>query len=472
MPSLGADMEAGTVTRWLVKPGDEVHRGDIVAVVETEKSTIEVEIFQNGTIDELVVPEGERVPVGAVLAHVTAREPAVVPGAPSAPPTTAPRPAAPSEPVTAAPRPAAAAHKARPRPPTAGAVAKAAAPTKAARPTPVESPLVRRLAERLGVELTTLKGSGSGGSVTRADVERAASVAAKEPTHGGGPQGTPSSPLARRLAAQLGVDIAALSGTGPGGSVIEKDVRLAVQGVAPEEGPSPEERASPEAAAQDRQRAMQLAIGALMARSKREIPHYYLSTTIDVSAAASWLEQANLERPVTDRLVLATLLFKATARAVKRVPEMNGFYIDGTFTPSEAVHLGVAISLRSGGLIAPAIHDAEQLALEELMARVKDLVRRARAGVLRSSEMSDPTMTVSNLGDLGVDAVFGVIYPPQVALVGFGRVRDQPWADGAMLGARPCVVATLSGDHRVSDGMRGGRFLTEIDRLLQEPGKL
>ena len=262
------------------------------------------------------------------------------------------------------------------------------------------------------------------------------------------------------------MDLAALRGSGPGGSVVEKDVRLAAAAA------RPEERTAEGVAVEDRQAAMRRAIGALMARSKREIPHYYLSTTIDVSAAVSWLGEANLDRPVTERLLLPIMLLKAAARAVKRVPEMNGFFVDGAFVPSEAVHLGVAISQRSGGVIAPAIHDVEQLSLDELMVWMRDLVTRARAGRLRSSEISDSTITVTNLGDLGVDSVFGVIYPPQVALVGFGRMREQPWAENGMLGVRPCVVATLSADHRVSDGIRGGRFLTEIDHLLQEPGNL
>jgi pyruvate dehydrogenase E2 component (dihydrolipoamide acetyltransferase) len=455
MPSLGADMESGKVTRWLVKPGDEVHRGDIVAEVETEKSNIEVEIFENGRIDELVVPEGERVPVGAVLARISSQGTAAPPSEPTASSPPAPRPRevglheGPSRPVKVSPE------------------AKATVPASAAHPAPVESPLVRRLAERLGVDLASLPGSGHGGAMTRADVERAALASAKEVAHRGPGERRPSSsPFARRLAERLGVDLAAVSGSGPGGSVIERDVRQAALAARHEEvTPAP-------TTTEDRQRAMQRAIGALMARSKREIPHYYLSATIDLTAAAAWLEQANLERPVADRLVMATLLFSATARAVARVPVMNGFYIDGAFTPSEAVHLGIAISQRSGGLIAPAIHDAQQLTLDELMTRVRDLVRRARAGVLRSSEMSSPTLTVTNLGDLGVDSVFGVIYPPQVALVGFGRVREHAWAEGGVLGVRPCIVATLSGDHRVSDGMRGAHFLTEIDRLLQEPGKL
>jgi len=491
MPSLGADMEFGTVSQWLVKAGDEVHRGDVVAVVETEKSTIEVEIFESGVIDELVVHEGEQVPVGAVLAHLTARAPAAVPGAPPGPP---------ARPET------------RARPADTGQVPGAPAPG----PPTVHSPVTRHLAERLGVDLATLSGSGPSGAVTRADVERAASrktdkaprpgqagrgtsTVAAEGRHPAEPEvqpGSPasdrvrSSPLARRLAADLGVDLSALQGTGPGKSVIEHDVRLAAATAAPEAtvaAPVPEAgapAAEPEAraaatvaaatvaAAQDRQATMRRAIGALMARSKREIPHYYLSTTIDLSTAVSWLEQANLDRPVTSRLVLPVLMLKATARAVARVPEMNGFMIEDAFVPSEPVHVGVAISLRTGGVIAPAIHDADRLPLDELMAQLKDLVGRARAGVLRSSEMSDPTITVSNLGELGVEAVFGVIYPPQVALVGFGRVAEQPWAQGGMLGVRPCVTATLSADHRVSDGHRGGRFLSEIDRLLQEPEKL
>lgn len=426
MPSLGADMEAGTIAQWLVKPGDEVHRGGIVAVVETEKSTMEVEIFESGVIDELLVHEGESVPVGTVLAHVTTRT---------------------AEAVTATPPP----------PPPSGPL-----------PPPVVSPVVRRLAERSGVDLAVLSGSGLGGTVTRADVEKAAEPTGDEgarPEWAHGRAGPRSSPLARRLAAELGVDLSALRGSGPHGSVVERDVRLAVE-VRPDE--TPPASVAPE----DRQAAMRRAIGALMARSKREIPHYYLSTTIDLTAPAAWLEQTNLERPITGRLIMSVLLLKATSLAVKAVPEMNGFMGGGTFASSEAVHVGVAVSLRTGGVIAPAIHNVDQLTLDELMTGLKDLVGRARTGVLRTSEMSDPTITVTNLGDLGVEAVFGVIYPPQVALVGFGRVTERAWARDGMLGVHPCVTATLSADHRVSDGHRGGRFLAEIDRLLQEPGKL
>lgn len=447
MPSLGADMEEGTVTEWLVKPGDEVHRGDIVAVVDTEKSSIEVEIFETGTIEEIVAPEGVKVPVGAVLARV---RPAVVavgqpvgagaPGPSIAPPL-------PSPPVPSGP-PA-------PPVPSPPPVLRPTAPTG-----PSFSPLVRHLAEHSGVDLAALAGTGPGGSVTRADVERAAARHHPPPPRPGAAAWVRASPLARRLAREKGLDLAAIAGTGPLGAVIAADVWTARPPAAP-------------AAGLDRAAAMRRATGQLMARSKREIPHYYLGRTIDLARALSWLERTNETRPVQDRLVASVLLLKATAVAVKRVPEMNGFYRDDRFDASEAVHLGVAVSLRGGGLIAPAIRDAAAMPVDELMARVRDLVGRARGGRLKSSEVSDATITVTNLGELGADWVVGVIYPPQVALVGFGNVADRPVAGPhgeVVLG--PCVTVTLAADHRVSDGHRGARFLAEIDRLLQEPEEL
>jgi len=444
MPSLGADMESGTLTQWLVKPGDPVHRGDIVAVVDTEKSTIEIEIFENGVVGELVVKEGENVPVGSVLARVSAPGTAAVPASGLAP--------VPAAPIEAAPSPV----PEHPEITLPGPEITLAGPEPRRAPMS-HSPVIRHLAEQLGVDLAGVAASGPGGEVTRADVERAAQAPPHAPTR--------ASPLARRVAGELGIDLNGLTGTGPGGAVVERDLREARVPTSKVVAPS---RSSGSA----RQESLRRAIGALMARSKREIPHYYLSTTVDAGAATAWLEKANLSRSVRDRLVLPVLLIKATALAVAKAPEVNGFFTDGEFLASEAVHVGVAISLRAGGVIAPAIHDANRLSLDELMLKLNDLVRRARAGVLRSSEMSDPTITVSNLGDLGVESVFGVIYPPQVAVVGFGAVTERPVAKDGLLGVRPCLTATLSADHRVSDGHRGGRFLAQIDRLLQEPEKL
>lgn len=380
MPVLGADMEFGTITDWRVQPGDRVKKGDIVAVVETEKSSLEVEIFQNGTVDQIVVPAGTRVPVGALIATLRNGE-AALPSAVPAPALSPPVPV----------------------------------------PTPAPAPM----------RIVPLAPGG------RLRV----------------------SPLARHLAGELGVDIATVAGTGPESSVTEADIRRTAAAVPPTPAAS-------------RQAAMRAAIAALMVRSKREVPHYYMATDIDMSRALAWVEAQNLNRPVGDRLIPAALLLRAVALAVAEIPEMNGLYVDGNFRKSPAVHVGVAVSLRGTGLIAPALHDVEKKTVEEVMKGMLDLVQRARSGMLRTSEMSDPTITVTNLGDRGVQSVFGVIYVPQVALVGFGKITERPWAANGMVGARSILTATLAADHRVSDGHRGGLYLAAIDRLLQEPEKL
>jgi pyruvate dehydrogenase E2 component (dihydrolipoamide acetyltransferase) len=418
MPSLGADMTFGTLLEWRVKPGDEVKRGDIVAVVDTSKAEIEVEIFQDGVIEELLVPEGTRVPVGTALATVRAS----AGQAPSSPPP----PAA----ATAPTAPAAA-------PPLAAAAAPAAAPAVATTP-PIAPALTQPLDEH------RLR----------------------------------ASPLARRVAEQLGVDLAAVAGSGPIGAITRADVEHAAAAAATPGGPAPAEpsppppHAAPAGSSGERWLAMRQAIGALMARSKREIPHYYLQTQIDMSRALAWLAEENLRRQIAERLLPSALLLSAAAKAAAATPALNGFWVDEAFRPAGGVHLGVAISLRGGGLVAPALHDADRKTLEELMAGLRDLVTRARAGRLRGSEMSDPTITVTNLGEQGVELVHGVIYPPQVALVGFGAVLERPWAADGMLGARPIVTATLAADHRASDGHAGSRFLTLIDRQLQKPEEL
>jgi pyruvate dehydrogenase E2 component (dihydrolipoamide acetyltransferase) len=252
---------------------------------------------------------------------------------------------------------------------------------------------------------------------------------------------------------------------------VRADVERAAAHAAPAEAPAPVARPAP-APPLTRYAAMWRATGALMARSKREIPHYYLRSEIDLSRALAWLGRANAARALTERIVPAALLLRAVALGAREVPELIGFWVDDAFQPAEAVHLGVAVSLRHGGLAAPALLHAERKPLPTLMRDLRDLVRRTRASKLRATEMSEPTLTVTSLGDQGVESVFGVIYPPQVALVGFGKVSERPFAAGGMMGARPLVTATLAGDHRASDGHRGARFLTALDRLLQAPDKL
>lgn len=459
MPSLGADMDEGTLLEWLVGPGDLVHKGDPVAVVETAKSTIEVECFATGTMTELLVEPGTTVPVGTPLALIgPTEERRPVRRAPKKGEPTVP--SAPTEPPFPPPEPA-----------------PAPAPSVAGQPGHLEAgPLARHLAEHSGVDLETLHGSGPGGRVTRTDVE--AAVAAQAAPR---PPRVRASPLARRLAGELGVDLATVTGTGRKSAVRAADVRQAAPGPAAPASPTPSgvtpvrpsaQRPSAARPSEDRAAAMRRAIAGLMTRANRDIPHYYLSTTVDMAAAMNWLHEHNRRSPVGERLLPAALLLKAAALAAREVPELNGFWTDDQFTAGEGIHLGVAVSLRGGGLVAPALHHADALALPQLMNSLKDLVTRARAGRLRGSEVSDATITVTNLGDQGVETAFGVIYPPQVALVGFGRVVDRPCAVDGLLGVRPVVTATLSADHRATDGAVGARYLTAVTRLLQNPEQL
>jgi pyruvate dehydrogenase E2 component (dihydrolipoamide acetyltransferase) len=270
-----------------------------------------------------------------------------------------------------------------------------------------------------------------------------------------------ASPAARRLAADKGIDLSGLTGSGPGGAVVYQDVAKAAK--QPARHPS---------GGLDLD-AMREAIAAAMARSKREIPHYYLSHSFDVGAAVDWLAAYNKHRPPQERLLMGALLVKAVALALSKYGEFNGFFEDGHFHAADGIHVGTAIAIRGGGLAAPAIHDVDTLPLGDLMAKLRDLVARTRAGRLRSSEMTDPTVTVSSLGERGVEALYGVIYPPQVALIGFGRIETRPWAtDDATLSPRPVMTATLAADHRVSDGHRGALFLLEIEKRLNEPEAL
>ncbi|MFE9924831.1 dihydrolipoamide acetyltransferase family protein [Streptomyces sp. NPDC005774] len=489
MPSLGADMDEGTLLEWLVAPGDLVHKGDPVAVVETAKSTIEVECFEDGTMAELLVEPGTTVPVGTPLALIgaTAERSGQPQGVGKPHRTRKPhkvrQPEGPTETGKAEKRGAArrAPKKGEPAkppsPPPVPATVPAPGPSTARQGGHIEAgPLVRHLAKQSGVDLETLHGSGPGGRVTRTDVEEAAAAGAttRQPR-------VRATPLARRLAAEVGVDLATVQGTGRDSAVRAADVRQAAPGPSTPVPPASAdavpvrpsaERPSVAHASDDRGAVMRRAIAGLMSRANRDIPHYYLSTTVDMAAAMDWLHEHNRRSAVGERLLPAALLLKAAALAARDVPELNGSWTEDHFTAGEGVHLGVAVSLRGGGLLAPALHHADTLAVPQLMTALKDLVTRARTGRLRGSEVSDATITVTNLGDQGVETVFGMIYPPQVALVGFGRVADRPCAVDGLLGVRPVVTATLSADHRATDGAVGARYLTAVTRLLQNPEQL
>ncbi|HBC42438.1 MAG TPA: 2-oxo acid dehydrogenase subunit E2 [Pseudanabaena sp.] len=403
MPSLGADMRTGTLVEWHVKQGDRLKRGDIIADVETDKGIMEIEIFMDGIVEELLLEKGTKVPVGTVMAKILTEETAkveVVPVTSAAPTITTP-PEISKEIPLATPTPAI---------------------TKQERLR--ISPMARKLATELGIDLSKVQGTGADGAIQQIDIERAAASQVQ--------------PVAK-------------SSIEP---VIEKTVT--------------EKASAKSSSTSDFQAGMRRAIAAAMSLANRDIPHYYLETRIDMSHPLQWLEAENQRRSIKDRILPVVLLIKAVARSLVDVPELNGYWIGDRLEVQEGIHIGFAISLRQGGLVTPAIHHADLKTLDELMAAMRDLIARTRSGHLRSSELSDATITLTNLGDIGVEKVYGVIYPPQVAIVGFGKIAEQPWAEHGMVGARPVVTATIAGDHRATDGMVGAKFLQALNVHLQD----
>ena len=396
MPSLGADMEAGTLVEWLKKPGDAVKSGDIIAVVETQKGAIEIEVFESGIVESQLLPVGATVPVGTGLAMIRPADAAGSQETPAAP--VAPQPVKPA----ISPRPAPAA-------PTAAAMS-AISPEKKV------------------------------------------------------------SPAARQFAAEHGIDLSSVAGTGPEGAVVYVDVENAWlhPGARAEPlKPAP----SPKATAAEPS-AMRAAIAAAMARSKREIPHYYLGHAVDVTKSIAWMLARNEARPPEERLLFSAPLLKALALALAKFPDFNGHFRDGGFGPAPRVHAGMAIALRGGGLVAPAIHDTASLTLDQVMSALRDLTNRVRAGRFRGSELADPTITLTSLGERGVDWVQPIIYPPQVAIVGAGVPQLRPWILDGQVAARQVCQLSLAADHRVSDGHRGALLLREIEARLQSPEAL
>jgi pyruvate dehydrogenase E2 component (dihydrolipoamide acetyltransferase) len=393
MPSLGADMESAVLTEWLVKPGDAVKRGQVVATVETAKGIIDIEIFEDGVVDALLATPGQVVPVGDVLASYREAGSALAEGEPRMAPTAR---AVPSSVAESGAQPA------------LEAAAKPGAATKAARPE-AGAPAEKRLV----------------------------------------------SPAARKRAAELGVDLATVMPTRPGAAITLGDVERAAATRASAQAPD-----------------MRGVIASAMSRSKREIPHYYVATTIDMTRALRFVETWNAAHAVTERLLYGVLLLKAVARALESYPELNGFWRNGHFEPSEAINVGTATRLRRGGLVAPALEAANRQALRDLMRRFQDVVQRARVGRLRQIELASATVTVSSLGEDGAELLYPIIHPPQVAIVGFGSIVERPWCVGGNVVAARVLTATLSADHRASDGHRGSQFLLAVDRLLQRPEEL
>ena len=371
---------------------------------------------------------------------------------------------------------------ARPAAAEAPAPAPAPAPEHAVATTPADlhvaptgevraSPIARRLARERGVDLVSITGSGPGGRIVEADVLAAAEAATAAAIAGR----ILASPLARRLAREQGLNLATIAGTGPGGRIVEADVAAAATALAaapPAPGPAAE---APPAPAEGAERAdlsrMRQAIASVTSGSKREAPHFYVTADIDMTSAMSLRRDINDELPASSRVSVNDLIVKASALAIGKHPKFNSFFRGDHLQMNPSVNVGIAIALESG-LIVPGIPQCESKTLAQIAAASRDLVDRANNGTLQAEEYTGTTYSVSNLGMFDVDSFTAIIFPPHAAILAVGAVKEQPVARDGQLAIAEIMKATLSVDHRVADGAEAAQFLMEIKRLLEKPVSL
>ena len=465
MPKMGYDMREGTVVRWYKQEGDEVARGEVIADIETDKATVEFEAFTGGVLHKLVAQEGVPVPVGEAIAVIgdageelglapvetVAVEEAAVPSAAPASDST--------EVVTSAP-------------------ARSDGEVRA-------SPIARRLAREQGIDLTRVTGTGPGGRIVEQDIleykpadgaaPEVENVAAAQPAGG-----ARSSPLARRLARERGIDLSQVVGTGPDGRIVEKDI-LEYVGPAPAPEPEPAVAVAPvsmplEGAAEpagervDLSRMRQV-IARVTGDSKRDAPHFYVTAEVDMGQAMSLRRDINDALPADNRVSVNDLVVRACAIALGRHPKFNAFFREDHLQYNTDINIGIAISLEAG-LIVPGISDCGGKSLAEIAAASKDLIARANSGSLRNDEYSGTTFSVSNLGMFDVDSFAAIIFPPHAAVLAVGTVKEQPVVRDGQLAVGQVMKATLSTDHRVADGAEAAQFLVEVKGLLEKPVSL
>jgi pyruvate dehydrogenase E2 component (dihydrolipoamide acetyltransferase) len=430
MPALELAQETGKVVRWIKAPGDTVRKGEPIVEIETDKVTVEIEAPAAGVLRDVTAQEGDVIPVGHTIAVIAAV------GEPS---TLSP----PGRGQGVGP---------------GGEGARAEAPADDTRVK--ASPLARRIAEEHGVDLARVKTAS--GKIEKADVlayvESRKTVAA--PTNGSAGRLVAASPKARRLAAERGVDLRAVKGSGPGGAVLAVDVpALPLAAPPPLTLPSPQ-RGEGEVGTVWRIMAER------MTASWTTAPHFYLVREVNVTRLVAWLGKARKQTGA--HVTYTDLLVKLVAATLAQHPRVGVSWKDGRLERHADVNIGLAVAL-DDGLVVPVLHRADTLGLKEIAARREDLVSRAQAGKLRPADIQGGVFTISNLGMYGVDAFNAIVNPPQAAILAVGRIADRVVPVDGRPAVQPTMVLTLSCDHRAVDGARGAQFLGALADLVEEP---
>lgn len=388
MPQMGYDMKEGTVVRWRKHEGEAVSRGEVIAEIETDKATVEMEAYSTGVLAKIVVEEGRMVPVGELIALITE----------------------PGEPL-----------------PSLEEFATKPAPAEQVPETASEAP-------------------------PKQDPSPAAASSEVRAT-----------PIARRLACEKGVDLSQLSGSGPGGRVTEADV-MAYEGKA-KEAPAPEMSV---AGGQVELSRMRRAIARVTTQSKSEVPHFYVTSEIDMSEAMSFRKQLNQALQDGTRVSVNDMLVKAVARALAKFPKFNASFKDDHLELHTDLNIGIAIALEQG-LIIPSILSCQSKSLVEIAMATTALIQRAQEGRLSAEEYSGGTFAISNLGMYDVDNFTAIIFPPNAGVLAVGSVVERPVVRSGQITVARTMKATLSVDHRVADGAEGAQFLMEVKRSLENP---
>ncbi len=489
MPQMGFDMTEGTIANWLKNEGDPVLKGDPIAEIETDKTTIQIEAFASGVLAKIVVPAGGKVPVGATIGIIAAAGEAVAAGG-SAPVAAAKGP----EPVDV-PKPTAA-------PVTAAPVAASGA--GAANATPV----ARRMAEEMGVDLARISGSGRDGQITKGDVDAylasakpapapavaaapapvAAPAATAAPAAPAAPAATASgriiaSPAAKAVAAEKGVDLRQVVGTGPEGRVMKADVEaapvkvpaVAAPVVAPAVAVTPAAAALATPAAGDTRKPlsrMRQIIATRTQQSKANAPHFYITVAVEMDAALALRAQVNESLKAEGvKVSVNDLVVRAVALALKKHPGMNSSFVGDAIETHAGIHVGSAVSLESG-LITVTVRDADQKSIRQISVEMTGLASRAKSGKMLPGDAGGQTFSISNMGMYGVENFIAIINGPDAGILAVAAAKPEAVVRDGQIVIRSIMRITLSGDHRVTDGAAGADFVNEVKRLLENPWSL
>ena len=414
MPKLSDTMEEGTVLEWKKQNGEEVRKGEVLAEIESDKASFEIEAEADGVL-HIVVDTGQPVPVGQLIGRIGGEKPAAQPSAP-----------APSEPAAARPEGEPAVAQAKPEPAAAQAPAPAAPPARVER---------------------------------RASEDGAGRIKA--------------SPLARRMADEMGVDLTAVEGTGPEGRIVKEDVIAAAERgtpLAPSAVSAARPRpAGPEVEVEEPNR-MQATIARRMAESKATVPHFYVTVEARVDEAVRVRDQLKELVPNADRVTMTDLLTRACAIALTRFPEVNSSWVDGHFQRKRSVNIGLAVPPAQGmGLLVPVVHDVERKDLIQISIEARQVIERARSGKPSPGDLEGGTFSISNLGMYGVDDFSAIINPPESAILAVGAIKEVPVVEDGRVTVGKVMRMTLSVDHRVFYGATAAQFMAEVKRLIENP---